>query len=56
MMTVSQIHENLVEQLKRFLALGDPKYVTAAKAMCRAAGISEEEVRLVMDESVRIER
>jgi hypothetical protein len=48
-MTVQQIHVNLIEQLKRFVALGVPEHVSAAKAMCRAAGISEEEVRGVID-------
>jgi len=48
-MTVQQIHVNLIEQLKRFVALGVPEHVAAAKAMCRAAGISEEEVRWAVE-------
>lgn len=48
-MTESEIRDRLVEQLKRFVALGVPEHVSAAKAMCRAAGISEEEVRGVID-------
>ena len=48
-MTVHEIHERLLQALRRFVAIGEPGQVAAAKAMCRAAGISEEEVRWTVD-------
>jgi len=55
-MTACEIRDRLIEQLKRFVALGVPEHVAAAKAMCRAAGIGEEEIRSVIDAGLEARR
>jgi hypothetical protein len=54
-MTVESIQEGLIELLKRSLSVA-PIAVSTAKSACRIAGISEEEIRRIIDETLESEQ
>lgn len=52
-MSVEQVHAALLRQLESFCYLRDVNAVTAAKVMCKVAGIDEDVVRNVVDRCYR---